>query len=496
MEVPMADVERSLARCTGAVLVLLSSVMFLGAAHALPIEAVIAVHDSTVHGSSPLSTNHEFWDDNKPPVVFGQVIALVGANPITGFTVRTRVTNNTSRDWASYVFSYEFAQHGDRHWDKEGYSPLLETQGQPVLSPIPRGRFLNSPTVYSTFAVPSLKKDLPDIPGRLRPALKSGAVDTFTQEFTIDQVPGNPGPGAFRGDALFEYLTSARATGLDIHWARRLSRGSSQFPDGLGIGRASRTGFQIVTKFDDPNPNNLPARNSGGPRQNSNVSVFPVLSKALGRQAEAAPESPGPSLRFDPVSGSLTITGAIINGLSLVNNPGDSRYASDPLLGAEIVVESLQLRLGLEGRTFYFGGGEVRVEKDSLVFLRGRLGEEFGFLATDVDASDGLLQNFGVLHDFVFVDGFLESPFLQDLARDLAGDAVTLDLAVRTLGVLPLFALIRDALEDGATVDVPVQVLIVPNGTIQETPEPAVGGLLLVVWMMWLASGPPWRARC
>lgn len=472
-------------RRAGRIVALLGIMGASTVAFPLPIDAVDALHDPMVHGSSPLLTNHEFWDDKKPSVVFGQVIELVGVNPITGFTVRTRVTNNTPRDWVSYVFSYEYAQHANRHWDKEGYSPLLETQGQPVLTPIARGKFLKSPTVYTTFDIPSLKMRLPDIPGRLRPALKSGAVDTFTQSFTIDQVPGNPGPGAFRGDALFEFLTAAKASGADIHWARALSRGSSQFPDGLGIGLVERNGDRIVTKFDEPNPRNLPEKNVGSPRQGSNVSVFPVISKAEGRQAEAKPESPGPSLEFDPISGALTFSDVVITGLSVIDDPSDVRYGADPLLGAEIVVESLELSLGLEGRTYYFGGGEVRIEKDGLVYLRGRMGADFGFLASDVEESEGFLQNFGVLHD-VEVAGDLESEFLRDLANDLVRDTVTLDFAVRTLGELPLFALVDAALQDGTTAVAPVEVLIVPNGTVRVVAEPGSGPLLLAAGLGWL----------
>ncbi len=454
---------------------------------ALPIDAVNALHDPMIHGATPLLTNHEFWDDDTPAVVTGQVIALTGDDPITAFTVRTQVTNNTPRDWASYVFSFEYAQHDDRHWDKEGYSPIEEPQSQPVLTPIAPGEFLKSPTVYTVFDVPSLKAKLPDIPGQLRPALKSGATDTFTQTFSLDQAPGTAKAGTFRGEALYEYLKAAKTSGLDIHWARESSRGSSNYPDVLALGFASQDQFQYVTKFDDPNPGSLPAHNSGPPKLRSNVSVFPVMSKQERRRAVAATESPGPQAVFNPLTRQLTFTPGAINELSLIADPADARYAGDVLYGAQIIADPLQLQLGLDGRSYYFGGAGVRIEKDGVVYLTGTLGDSFGFLAADITEQGGFLQNFGMLHDVTFPQGTLTSPFLQDLAQDLTDlDAFPLDFAVRTLNGLPLTAFISAGLDSGTTASTDVQLLIVPNGTARPVPEPgilalnALGAIFLV----------------
>jgi hypothetical protein len=162
----------------------LGSIVWTPNAWGAPIIPLLQSHGLVPHMKPLINTEAEFYDNGSTEVI-GEIIALVSGgpgSPITSFTVKTTVFNNSGYDWAYFLFAYEYAQHSPKHWIDERYSlPVFEPA--PVLNPNPNGHHFFTP-----YPIPVYQKTrLPDVPARFLGALRDGDWRTFTDSFTIDQ---------------------------------------------------------------------------------------------------------------------------------------------------------------------------------------------------------------------------------------------------------------------------------------------------------------------
>jgi len=409
----------------------LSSFLFSGNALGKNLEGKFKRHGPEIHGGAPFKTILEYHDDGKGEKtknVFGSVISIRRdpTKEIVEFTVSIRVKNDTKVRWEWYVITYEFAQHPPidnptpppptlPHWLSEGFD-TVDFGPQPVITPV-------SGTIFTDHFNPMGGATRPDIPARRRGGLKVGGTDTFTEKFTIDQ------GGAF---PVFEdlefYLTRANALSPrpDIFWARSRSKDVSGYPQPLDSNES------LFTKFDGKIPGGQP------PPSKSNVSVWVAVSERTARTALALTET-----RFDPETGTLTVAPTTISAIELVDDPSNSLYAGDFLQGADLIVEGLTLDESLVD-THFFTDGQLRIKKEGITYLEGNLNV---FVSNDFPVENQLLRTHAILEDLIFPQGTAVSPWLTDVAADLAENHTrTLNFSFEPSSGESFAAIVSDAL--------------------------------------------------
>lgn len=146
--------------------------------------------------------------------------------------------------------------------------------------------------------------------------------------------------------------------------------------------------------------------------------------------APAGGANPGAALHFDPVSRTLAFADSTLDVLNLDGSGTmDPAFAGDPILGATISIDDFQF-VGGDAGVYVLEGGEMRIEKDGVVYVRAAIplllvDDQARGEFTDNMFGDFIDMQFDLGHGSAWLEAYQQSAGISDQRQEFRANSLT-----------------------------------------------------------------------